>query len=524
MPALPFRLPRRRRPTPAHPAHANALVAAAAITPGQIGVAKAGAGGWQDQAWSHYDSCGELRYGATWLGSALSRARLIVARPDPDDPDAPPRPVEGGGASADLLAAFCGGHTGQAEVLRLLAIHLTVAGDAYIVGWDDPGSGDQRWAVRAPDEIREQAGTVYIRLDGRDVAMPDGHMLLRVWRPHPRYSWQADSPVRGLLGDLHLIERLRQKMVAEINSRLAGAGVLMLPQELEFPTPPPPAPGPDGEEPPPRTTAQQFSDLLQEAMIAPISDRSDPSSVVPIVVTAPGEQIGNAKLLTFWSESNDKDTERLDRAIRRLALGMDVPAEVMLGVGDMNHWSAWALEESAIKLHVEPLLGLICDALTEGFLRPAVDDDPTVVIWYDTSALRQRPNRGPEAIELFDRHEISGETLRREHGFGDDDAPDDEETRRRLLLALVEHAGSDTDVVQRALAALHLLPAAATSREAAPGAVSPPSRPAGGTPAPPAGRTAPGTADRTEIPAAPTGPGAAPAGQRPRPTNEGTHP
>jgi glycosyltransferase involved in cell wall biosynthesis len=208
-------------------------------------------------------------------------------------------------------------------------------------------------------------------------------------------------------------------MVAEINSRLAGAGVLMLPQELEFLAPPPPAPGPDGEEPPPRTTAQQFSDLLQEAMIAPISDRSDPSSVVPIVVTAPGEQIGNAKLLTFWSESNDKDPDRLDRAIRRLALGMDVPAEIMLGLADSNHWTGWLVDESAIKLHVEPLLGLICDALTEGFLRPAVDDDPSLVIWYDTSALRQRPNRGPEAIELFDRHEISGETLRREHGFGD---------------------------------------------------------------------------------------------------------
>jgi hypothetical protein len=34
---------------------------------------------WQGQAWSYWESVGELRYVATWIGNVLSRARLVPA-------------------------------------------------------------------------------------------------------------------------------------------------------------------------------------------------------------------------------------------------------------------------------------------------------------------------------------------------------------------------------------------------------------------------------------------------------------
>lgn len=463
-----FRLLPGRRRAPHATTEPNAMVAAAIVTPRQLSTAKAGAGQWQQQAWDHYDICGELRYGAGWLGSALSRTRLTVARLDPDDADADPEPLDDAGEAGRVLAAFGGGQSGQSQILKLLAIHLTVAGDCYVVGWDDPilgpggtptGETEQRWVVRAPTEIMVQGDRISIKLDGQEHPLPEENVLLRVWRPHPRYSWQADSPARGLLQVLHMIERLQQKMLAQINSRLAGAGILFLPSEFDFPAPPPPPPSPDGQEPAPRTRVQQFVDTLQSAMVTPILNREDPSSVVPIVVTGPADAIDKAKLLTFWSDADDKDSDRLDRAIKRLALGMDVPAEILLGMGDMSHWNAWQVDDAAIKLHVEPLLGLVCDALTEGFLRPALGSDADdLVVWYDASPLKQKPNRGPDALQLYDRRELGGGTLRREYGFDDADAPDSDELRLRTLQELATQAGSQPDIAERVIDALHLLP------------------------------------------------------------------
>jgi hypothetical protein len=36
-------------------------------------------------------------------------------------------------------------------------------------------------------------------------------------------------------------------------------------------------------------------------------------------------------------------------AVERLAIGLDMPPEVLLGLGDSNHWSAWQVDEQTWK-------------------------------------------------------------------------------------------------------------------------------------------------------------------------------
>ena len=36
--------------------------------------------GWQGDAWRYYDSIGELRFVANWVGNVMSRAKLVVAK------------------------------------------------------------------------------------------------------------------------------------------------------------------------------------------------------------------------------------------------------------------------------------------------------------------------------------------------------------------------------------------------------------------------------------------------------------
>ena len=114
--------------------------------------------------------------------------------------------------------------------------------------------------------------------------------------------------------------------------------------------------------------------------------------------------------------------------VRRFALGMDLPPEQVLGMSSnggtgggnsngVSHWGAWQVEESTIKLHIEPMLDTIVSALTLGYLRPALGDNDDAVIVYDTSALRLRPDRSKEAFELYDRGLLSVDALLRENGF-----------------------------------------------------------------------------------------------------------
>lgn len=442
------------------------MVAAATVGAAQVTLAKSN-NPWADQAWDYYDAIGELRYAANWLGNALSRATLFIAR-SPEDGGQPERVDDA--EAQEALNALAGGLAGQSEMLKAFGLHLTIAGDSYLVGFNDPKTKIQRWVVRSPEEVNAYPGTVMLKVDGTQLALPeDDAYIVRIWRPHPRRSWEADSPTRGVLPVLYELERLTQMVAAQANSRLAGAGLLVIPAEFDFPMPPNyPS---DGEANPAATKLQSFVSRLGQAMITPVTDRSVPDSVVPLVVTAPGEHIGNIKLITFWTPLDGQAIELRKEAIRRFALGMDMPPEILLGMGGSSHWNAWQIDEAALKLHIEPLLSLICDALTVGVLHKLLGDDTDLMIWFDTTELVQRPNRAPDAFQLWDRYLLSDEDLRKETGFSEEQAPDDEEVNNRQLRKMVDAGGAA--MAQEASIALGIFEAA-------------PEEPAAETPPPPA--------------------------------------
>jgi hypothetical protein len=106
----------------------------------------------------------------------------------------------------------------------------------------------------------------------------------------------------------------------------------------------------------------------------------------------------------------------------------------------MNHWGAWQVAEEAITLHIEPLTETVAHALTIGFLHAAMIaegfDPSEAVVWYDTTDLRTRPDKSGNAIEAYDRNELSGDALLRELGLSVEDAPDEQEKRERILLGM----------------------------------------------------------------------------------------
>lgn len=391
---------------------------------------------WQVEAWDLYEQVGELRYVSQVQADTVSRVTTFPARWEVEGDE--PERVEDG-VVADLFGML-GDADKRAGIIRDLALHVLVAGAGYLVGLpperdadasqigplvDDVRLGDLTWHVRSVEDVQYRAGKVAVLMeDGRRREVsPDDLWLVKVWRPHPRRADQADSPVRSVLPVLREIVALTQHVSAQVDSRLAGAGLLLVPDSIRTQgQSDQPDDGTDGRD-------DDFIGALIESMVTPIRDRDVASAVVPLVATVPDESVDKVQHLTFSTPLDDAALQLREEAIRRLALGLDTPPEVLLGMSTGNHWSAWAIEESRIRVQIEPLVALICQALTEEVFRPALDaagvpDPHAYSLWWDTATLLLRPNRAEDAQALHDRGELSGEALRREAGFDESDRPE----------------------------------------------------------------------------------------------------
>lgn len=457
------------RITQARP-HRYALVAAAEVIThaGKIGKVPKNAGtllDWQEKAWDFYDSVGEFRFGVSWSANALSRVNLVAARPPKavgDEPVAIDLNVEEGSENAptrderraaELVEMIAGGASGQGQLLAEFGEHLPVSGFGWMVAepdLDDPTAVEyETWAVYAQDGLKfegsgESQKVLVRESDGNGAdafrrAHPNA-LVVKCWRKHPRRPWEPDAPVRAVLGVLEIIELLTAHLTATGRSRLAGAGILAIPAEAEFP-PPPPKQTADGEpdaEPTDQDRFDNFVEQLTDAMTTPIKDRDSAAAVVPYPIAIPGEFIDKLQHLAFSTPFDDKLSALLEQAVKRLALGLDMPPEVLTGMAGVNHWTAWQVEETAITLHVEPQAEIVCQALTAGFLRLALKaeglDPDAAIVWYDTNDLTAPPDKSGNAIAAYDRRELSGAALRREGGFSDEDAPNEDEKRERILL------------------------------------------------------------------------------------------
>lgn len=438
---------------------------------------------WQRESWAFFHTLGELQFAVgTWLSNAASKVRLIAAvkRLGEDTPS----PVMDGPV-AEIVANFAGGIDGQAAVLKRQVIHMCIPGDSYLVGEDPSGFGRlelMEWAVYSSDEIRikrrqtkslKGEGSVTFEIntyrnEWRQLA--DESMVIRCWEPDPQFSWAAVSPCQAALPILREVDFYNRYIIAVLLSRLANNGMLLIPAEVTFPAKPQYKDAPD-----------PFVAELIDIASRSIKNPGSASAAVPMPLKVPAQYIEMFKHLTFDTQMGKEVMENRSRALERLAVAINVPTELMMptGMKNMNHWGAWQLEESAVKMYITPPVELLASCYTRGFLYPVLDslglprtapDGGKYIIWYDASELVQQPDRTNEAQAIYDRGELGGHALRRESGFEEDDAPSDDEFKTIALKKIALGAGPDA---MQALAALtgdsSLLPPAPPPTPAAEG-------------------------------------------------------
>lgn len=434
---------RRPRSTAVEPAPRYSMTAATALVnfdgAGSWKTWKFGNKDWQNEAWRLYDIVAEERFLANWVGDSISQARLYVAELDE-------RGEEVGETQDARISALAGIPLGTGsqrdDMFRLAGVDLAVAGECWIVGEgaaENPEATEGAWFVVTGSAFKNVGGRVRVRrpklLGGRDLELADGvDVLIRAWRPHPNDVDQADSPVRAALVPLREIELLTKREFAELDSRLTGAGMMFLPEGMDFPRADSDPAGIAG-----------FMAYVQRAAAASMRDQSTAAALVPIMATLPAEMmeyLDKIRPINFWSELSAEISPMKVAAIARVAASFEIPSEILNGLGQMNHWSGWIVSEDGIK-RIKPYGAVLTDALTQGFLRRAIAkiapgaDPKRFAFALDWAPLAARPNRLEEALQLHDRALLSDEETVLAGAFDPEQMPTTEERAKQIVFKLL---------------------------------------------------------------------------------------
>lgn len=408
----------------------------------------------QKEAWMFYRALGEVQFAlGVWLAGCLSRIRLTAAELQPGGDE--PTPILDG-PIAEMVASLAGGAGGQAAMMKKMAVHLSVPGESYVVAEDPDGTGDPKsfvWNIYSSSELkiskRNPITYQVMEYEGRWRTLTDEYMVCRVWNPDDEFSWKAASPLQSALPILREVDYWNRYILAILMSRLAMNGVWLIPAEASLPV--------DDRF---KDQADPFLAKIVDTASRAIKNPGTAAAAIPMPLKVPADLIEKFKHLTFDTPIGDKVQEHRQAALTRLATSLNVPEEVLTGMKNMNHWGAWQLEESAIKIHISPIAEIICHGLTRGYLEPlakALGQDligpegGRVVIWYDPTELTQQPDKASEAQAAYDRGEMTAEAFMQASGFEADDIPKMDEFKIIALKKIAMGAGADA---LQALAAL----------------------------------------------------------------------
>lgn len=252
----------------------------------------------------------------------------------------------------------------------------------------DQATGESRFEFEtlSPKEVKSKGNIVEILDDCGDKEkwepLPNDATIVRVYTPDPRKRGEAGGPHKALVSLLETmaIELLRDQ--ADAVSVLAGNGILLIPTEIL------PDESDDLDVPPTPGSRRGFEDDLENSMTSTIADRTKGEAVVPIVLYGPGENLKDVRhVIPTRSETPADSKARMDGYITRYARDIDLPPQVILGLGDANHWSDWKVDENTWAYHLEPRAQRIADALYAGLVGPIIRN-----LGFDDTQYRLVPN------------------------------------------------------------------------------------------------------------------------------------
>lgn len=435
--------PRPREEKKIKPAKNNDQAVAAAYNSSySYSSAAAVSRGWQRQVAHYYGDVydprnktahgvGELRFGVGWLSQQVARLGWHVE-------------IDGKRIKADqakeYVALVCDRQATE-QVSANLALFGELAYAAYpatnlpVIDGAVPvdpalttpggpiyaGSGDMRWRV------------VSVVDDDRDALLTQASLYVIGLKPSPIDPLLPDAPVAGVLDALAEIEQLSALSKAQTRNRLQTVGLLGVASELSISSDMPHN-APDTMV---ATDTDDFAQMLQDAISKQVENPEE-TGAIPILIRAPAEMLESGGWASWLQMSHSYDevlANRLDAAIRRLAWGLPMPTEVLLGMSASNRAVAFQIEEAGYKEHVEPF-ALATGQVYASALSRVLDLPETSVVQFipDPTELLARQHSVEDAITAWNLGLVSAKWVRSVLGIDEEHAPTPEDLA--LLLAV----------------------------------------------------------------------------------------
>lgn len=283
------------------------------------------------------------------------------------------------------------------------------------------GSGDMRWRV------------VSVVDDDHDALLSQASLYVIGLKPSPLDPTIPDAPVAGVLDALSEIEQLSALSKAQTRSRLQTVGILGVASELSI-TSDMPHNAPDSAV---ATDTDDFAEMLKDAISRQMED-PELTSAIPILLRAPAEMLADGGWASWLQMSHSYDevlAQRLDKAIQRLAWGLPMPTEVLLGMSASNRAVAFQIEEAGYKEHIEPF-ALATGQVYASALQRVLDLPETSVVKFipDPTELLARQHSVEDAITAWNLGLVSSKWVRSVLGIDEEHAPTPEDLA--LLLAV----------------------------------------------------------------------------------------
>lgn len=396
-----------------------------------------------------------------WMGNAVSKVRLYCAyqaTPDAEPvplfdaaqpPDGEPAPPGVTVALAELaqqtLDMVKGPIGGRPQIQAMMAKNLCTTGAGYL--WASADS--QEWQNLSVEQVRQTGGSTgddayQITLSPVTSAatwidLPPGDLLYRYWQPHFRYSLMADSPLRHVLDAWEERNRIDDAYKAVEQSRIAQAGLLLLDARARFPDQ---GDAQQGDSDP--ATNDTMAKIANAGMTA-IQQPDSASAALPVMLELDLGDSEDRRIQdyvyhqTFDRNMSEQDAARWATLTTQIIQGLPCPPEIITGLGSSSTYAnARLVTQEAYGAYVDPVVRIICDAFTRGWVRPALVDADVpaeiadkVVVWADPDTIISQPDRAKHALDLLKEGALSEAAARAATGFDEGDAPDEDEIARR---------------------------------------------------------------------------------------------
>lgn len=442
---------------------AKALTASARIIdPGssaERAAVKARSENWQKDAWTLYDEVGEIKYGARFVGRAMSKISFYPAvrlarneRPVPldavvNDPallsdhgiPVPENLEAVKRASEDaLLRLDDAADGGLAGLQERWGISQFVAGEAHLILMERDG---KEWATLAStSELVVAQKNLALRTEPSQperswLKIPNDALVIRFWHRHAQWSERADSAVRGSMDVAETLWLLTLEIAGRAKSRLNN-GLLFFPASMissgltQAALDDPELAAIEEAEATSSVTLGEIAEHFEQA----ISDPRSASVAMPFLMTGDHDDIDAVRHMPITRPDDESVKDREDLRIR-LATSLDLPPEVILGMAEVNHWTAWHVSDSTYSAHIEPVALAWGHDLGTNYWLPAVQQQAPnnlpLILVPDGSAVVAKPDQTGLALDLHDRLIISDAHAREMTSTPDSAAPDEEELERR---------------------------------------------------------------------------------------------